>query len=591
MWPVVPSADVALDALIAGGPLRVDFQPIVDLSRGAVHGFEVLGRCGPLGGPLAGLESPLALLDFAETRGRLLALDRRWRTLAIEVVASYTGDERFFLNVDPRAAVDPGHAPGFTRELVRRAGLSPSRFVLELTEQTGDRETAERLLHQYRAEGFGVAVDDFGAPLQSIATVLRLRPDALKLDAEITRGAPDDPLRRQLLRSLAQLAQDAGIVLVAEGIETEAELAAVCAAGVRFGQGYFLGRPSPRPTVLDPRLAALVRATFAHEAGRCARERPDTWDSLLRLLEAVARERSLEGLLQQVTGFSAALLGVERSNLRLLDESRRRLLVAARTGPAVHRGAGADFVVGEGLVGWVVANRSSLRVGRAETDARFRPKPGAVGRVGSFLGVPLLDDDGCIGVLAASSPDADAFTAEDERRLRVVAEIVAPRLEAVRLRRLAQTDPLTGLWNRRGLDHLVPERLREGEVFSLAAIDIDRFKTINDRFGHAVGDDVLRAVAVALSSAVRQGDAVVRVGGEELVLVLRGASLELALPIAERARAAIEALTVLEDGDITVSIGVAEQRPGEARDEVLARADAALYRAKELGRNRVERDG
>jgi diguanylate cyclase (GGDEF)-like protein len=202
----------------------------------------------------------------------------------------------------------------------------------------------------------------------------------------------------------------------------------------------------------------------------------------------------------------------------------------------------------------------------------------------------LLDDEGCIGVLAVSAPGADAFTDEDERRLRLVAGIVAPRLEMVRLRRLTVTDPLTGLWNRRALDDLVPSKGRDDEPLSVAAIDIDRFKVINDRFGHGVGDDVLRAVAVALSLAVRDSDAVVRVGGEEIVLVLRGASLELAATVAERGRGAVEALSVIDDGGVTVSIGVAEQRPGEAREDVLARADAALYRAKQSGRNRVERD-
>ena len=273
--------------------------------------------------------------------------------------------------------------------------------------------------------------------------------------------------------------------------------------------------------------------------------------------------------------------------MRLLDESRSRLLVAARTGSSLHASAHVDFAVGEGLVGWVVANRKPLRVARASEDPRFAPKPGMTSHMGSFLGVPLLDEHGCIGVLATTAQEPLAFSLDDERRLRLVASIVSPRLQVARLHRLVVTDPLTCVWNRRALDDLLPPA--SPGAASVAAVDIDLFKSINDRLGHAVGDRVLCDVAGALGSALRETDHVVRVGGDEFLLVLRGAALEQAAGIADRARAAVRA-TQFDGATITVSIGVAASRPGETRDALLARADASLYCAKAGGRDRVEVD-
>jgi diguanylate cyclase (GGDEF)-like protein len=209
--------------------------------------------------------------------------------------------------------------------------------------------------------------------------------------------------------------------------------------------------------------------------------------------------------------------------------------------------------------------------------------------MGSFLGVPLLDEGGCIGVLATTAEDPLAFSLDDERRLRLVASIVSPRLQVARLRRLVVTDPLTCVWNRRALDDLLPAS-NPGAASSIcvAAVDIDRFKSKNDRLGHAVGDRVLREVARALGSALRDTDHVVRVGGDEFLLILRGAAIEQAAGIAERARAAVRAAQV--DDATTVSIGVVALRPGETRDALLVRADASLYRAKADGRDRVEVD-
>jgi two-component system cell cycle response regulator len=159
----------------------------------------------------------------------------------------------------------------------------------------------------------------------------------------------------------------------------------------------------------------------------------------------------------------------------------------------------------------------------------------------------------------------------------------------------AVTDPLTGLRNRRYLDahlpRLIAKAREQTQPLALLAFDLDRFKLVNDTFGHAAGDAVLKEFARRLGDNIRTVDLAARLGGEEFVVAMPDASLEAARMAGERVRAAVEAPGFAHDGrpiPVTVSVGVAALRPGDdGPGPLMARADAALYLAKETGRNRV----
>lgn len=164
-------------------------------------------------------------------------------------------------------------------------------------------------------------------------------------------------------------------------------------------------------------------------------------------------------------------------------------------------------------------------------------------------------------------------------------------LEA-RLRFLSDTDPLTALYNRRKsmeeLDREVHRSVRYSHPLSLLMIDLDRFKSINDQFGHSIGDVVLTRFAKSVSDLLRPTDTFGRWGGEEFVIFLSETDLKGALVLAERVRRTVGESTLVEETSVTISIGVAtlsEHRRN--RDDLINAADQALYRAKENGRNRV----
>lgn len=177
----------------------------------------------------------------------------------------------------------------------------------------------------------------------------------------------------------------------------------------------------------------------------------------------------------------------------------------------------------------------------------------------------------------------------------LASEIAFRRRAEEELRVMANTDVLTGVNNRRRFLEIfeceIQRVKRTGHPLSFMMLDIDHFKSVNDQYGHAVGDQVLCHFAGALQEGFREIDVIGRLGGEEFGVMLPDASAQNAAIVAERLRSIVESREVNAVGNrfyITVSIGVAQLKAGESGYQLIARADAAMYAAKQKGRNRVE---
>jgi diguanylate cyclase (GGDEF)-like protein len=222
--------------------------------------------------------------------------------------------------------------------------------------------------------------------------------------------------------------------------------------------------------------------------------------------------------------------------------------------------------------------------------------------------VPLPRKDRSTGALCFGSRDATRFTRHHATDFlshlgAVAAVCIENAVNRTRLLRAGISDFLTGWHNRRYLQQRLKEELaraqrRAGSIACLM-LDIDRFKSINDGYGHLAGDNAIREIAHRVEAQMRTMDTAARFGGDELAIVLPDATTAEALRLAERIREVIEAvpfaLTPQLERSLTVSIGVAAVTPGRhetdlkaVADRLLAEADAALYRAKALGRNRVQ---
>lgn len=200
--------------------------------------------------------------------------------------------------------------------------------------------------------------------------------------------------------------------------------------------------------------------------------------------------------------------------------------------------------------------------------------------------------------VSLTDPDDAVARSMVEGLLILVRGVYTRELELKRLRAEACTDPLTGLWNRRGFEPFLEQALarshRTGEQIAVMLCDIDRFKQVNDTLGHEAGDRALKAIAGVLEGATRPTDMAARLGGDEIVVLLAGAGSAGAAVVAERLRVAVAAANPLTH-PLTLSIGIADTTDLLAgantvtSGELLLRlADEALYRAKALGRDRVE---
>lgn len=312
-------------------------------------------------------------------------------------------------------------------------------------------------------------------------------------------------------------------------------------------------------------------------------------------VEASRRERMLEQVSHAVHGlFDSAdpRLDVCRAALAVSDATFSMLLETDESG-ALSATAVAGLDAAPAPIGgraWQ-ALHDALRVGRPRLlsgDAATAALPDeawqAAGRPGSIVLQPLLRAGGVSGVLVAGWP---AGLVVSGSRCTVVALLAHEAAVAIsradQLRRLAgmaQTDPLTGLPNRRAWDERLARAARDGEPFTLAMLDFDHFKSFNDTHGHPAGDRLLKATAAAWRDQLRSGDLLARLGGEEFGLILFDCGLEAASEVTRRLRDLVAEAQ-------TCSVGLALRRGEEPCDSVLARADQALYEAKAAGRDRA----
>ncbi|CAN5809649.1 hypothetical protein BH11MYX2_BH11MYX2_14410 [soil metagenome] len=254
---------------------------------------------------------------------------------------------------------------------------------------------------------------------------------------------------------------------------------------------------------------------------------------------------------------------------------------------------------GEGLAGAVMASGQSRRIDDLERADVSVGSDGTEG-IRSWMGVPLMMYGGCEGVIAVQSTRASAFRDEDQRLLESLALQIAAALQNAHLYELAMVDGLTGLFMRRYFDARIEEEIerskRYATAFSIVMMDVDNFKKLNDEHGHLIGDRVLRAIANCVKAQLRGVDTAARYGGEEIAVILPRSDMVASYNVGERIRSAITELRITTDGDeqkvlnVTASFGIASYPESKAVDgeDLIRRADKALYRAKKMGKNRVE---
>ena len=237
--------------------LAMAFQPIVDVHTGQPWAYEALVRG-------AGGEGAAEVLSRVTPENRY-AFDQQCRVAAIEQAVAagiiQTG-ARLSINFLPNAVYSPVACIQLTLRTARETGLPTDRLIFEFTEneEMVDTDHVANIIATYRRMGFATALDDFGAGHAGLALLAKFQTDIVKLDMELVRGIDTSLPRRLIVEGVVRMLATLGMTVVVEGIETEAEYSALRTLGVRYMQGYLIGRPAlralPRPELLNLRAAA-----------------------------------------------------------------------------------------------------------------------------------------------------------------------------------------------------------------------------------------------------------------------------------------------------------------------------------------------
>lgn len=325
--------------------------------------------------------------------------------------------------------------------------------------------------------------------------------------------------------------------------------------------------------------------------------------TLYEAARILTSQLALSEVLATVLRLAAQLFQSAASSVRLLDESKEHLVLVAHAGLGEEYCQRGPVELGSSAAGRAALSGEPVHVPDVcQEDVFLKGELLLRENLRSLLCLPLLVRGRCIGVMTLYHRQPRSYEAEELRFLSTFAGTVSIAVDNARLygeqARLAITDGLTGLFNHKHFQEALAAEVgrarRYGQPLSLLLVDIDHFKVYNDSRGHQAGDALLRDLSAIFRAAARQNDLVARYGGEEFAFLLPQTDKRQATALAKRLCRAVERRRfeggeVLPGGRLTVSLGVAAYPEDVTQaSELLGRADLALYRAKNLGRNQVQ---
>ncbi|MBO1272435.1 GGDEF domain-containing protein [Shewanella sp. 4t3-1-2LB] len=479
---MTPEHEVLLEQIIQQADIAIHFQPIVNIDANRMYGFEALSR-GPEQSPLY---SPIHLFRAAEQQGRLSELETLCRTLAVQQFQQQQLPGKLFINISPMALLDPRHPKGHTLRLAQQLGLPPSSIVIELSEQypAEDIDLLKSCLDYYRHQGFQVALDDLGAGYSGLRLWSELAPDYVKIDRHFIDRIDQFPVKQEFVRSIVTLCQSLTCQVIAEGIETEAELAVLQRLGIQLCQGFLLGKPQPHPS---PKPHTWFRS-FRQQPQPRYNETADCLCQEAISLPPTTRLKSLSHLFLERPALQAVAIIEYDFPLGLVYRQSLLELFSTPYGRALHENHPVTEIMDGGVL--MVEGcepLSSVSQQLTSDNNQYVAQQFIILQQGKFRGLGHTRD--------------------------LLQRITEQRIQTAR-----HANPLTDL---PGNVPIQQELLRLGQQqqpFYLAYLDLTNFKAYNDVYGFAKGDEVIRCVADLLRFHGRR-HFIGHVGGDDFVMI------------------------------------------------------------------------
>jgi EAL domain-containing protein (putative c-di-GMP-specific phosphodiesterase class I)/GGDEF domain-containing protein/predicted transcriptional regulator len=478
--------------------LRPVFQPIVDMRNARIIGHEGLIR-GPADSPL---HAPAALFHAASNHGMADALERQCVLTVIEEFARLDPGGKLFLNLSPAGLRGGILEADAVLEVLRRKRLTRNRIIIEITESEPTNDFAPLIdaALQHRNAGFEIAMDDLGEGFSSLRLWSELRPHFVKVDKHFIRGIHQDPVKLQFVRSIQQIAENSASRVVAEGIETRADLMILLDLGIACGQGFFIGRPSAQPL---PAIAPEAASCLAHTT-------------------ISVYPQGGTGLLEKATA-DKLVLNAPTVSPKSRSETVLNLLL---TQPQLHA-----IPVVENRIPIGIVNRSALvdRFSRIYTRELFGRRPCSIFMDSDPLIVDRhtsLEELSRLVVDKGKHSFSDGFILTDNGEYfglgtgyDLMREISQMQINAARY-----ANPLTLLPGNVPINEHMVRLIENKAAFAACHCDLDHFKPLNDMYGYRKGDEVIQASARIMADCCDPDrDFVGHVGGDDFIILFQSA--------------------------------------------------------------------
>ena len=494
--PATNASVSPLHEILEQRKLSALFQPIIDLEGGEFLGFEGLIR-GPAD---SHLHSPINLFCAAEQQGLSLEIEMLSRQIVLESFAKQKLPGKLFLNVSSETLAHPSFKNGQTLEFMRALKLDPAQVVIEITENqpTFDFEGMRNALLHYRAMGFQIAIDDLGAGFSSLRLWSELRPDFIKIDMHFVQGVDRDPVKLQFLKSIQSIARHCGTRVIAEGVETEAELKAVKDLGIALGQGYFIARPNPTPPLIaNSETSRIINASNIALAPQMPPHQhvQITAHKLLTYIEPAHPDTANKIIFE-----------------RFLSDSTLHIL------PVVRNGVPLGIINRNQHIGCFARHYERELPGESPCKERLQAEPLLVEK-----NMPIEELSQFLAE-ADNRHFADGFIITEQGRYIGVAsgQDLLRELSQMQLEASRHANPLTLLPGHVPINRRIEHLLQSQTSFIACYGNLDHFKPFNATYSYRKGDEMIQLTGRILNWACDPKlDFIGHIGGDDFILLMQ----------------------------------------------------------------------
>lgn len=472
--------------------IQTVFQPIVSLQDGTVYGYEALSR-GP---EESALHAPDMLFKCAQRFNKLWELEFLCRSKAFEAAFKIESEFRLFINVNPNIMQDAKFRKGFTKEYLEKFDIDPRRIIFEITENEAINHMSDfiKTVNNYKDQNYGIAIDDAGAGYSGLNLISDIHPNYIKLDMKLIRDIDTDLTKQSLIACLNEFSNFSETPLIAEGIETEAELTTLIDIGVAYGQGFFIQRPNGLAKPISPNVIEVIRELNANK---------------LTPLENRVFDDRIESICKSDKTITPNILVSEVHEMFKEDKTLSGFCVVADKLP----------------IGVITRNALYKKLSGQYGYILYANKPVETIMDNDFMHVDVLESIDFVGKIAMKRDfdkiyDFIVVTRHSKFLGTVTVKDLMEKLIEIEFVYAKHLNPLSELPGNLMIEQQLEKAIKSKDKRIILYFDLDNFKAYNDLYGFENGDRVLREFAQILKAKIPKDHFIGHIGGDDFIAIV-----------------------------------------------------------------------